>query len=1033
VLPLLETCLLELWGVRHSGRLTLAAYRASGGLEGAIARLAEATYAELDPHRQSVARALLLRLAGPGEGTELVRRRVSLEELDVEGDPALGEVLRTLTAARLLTTGEGHVEVAHEALLREWPRLQGWLADDAAGRQVRLHLIGAVHDWQARGRETGDLYRGARLAAALEWAAEHPLELNASERAFLDESRVASEREVERQQRMNRRLRMLLAGAAVLLFVAVGAGGFAAVQGQRAANEAHNAIEQQRLAQVAADRAKQEALNARSKELLASALAAGNRDASLAKLLAVEAMNVVDAPTYQSTSVLHTVLAADPIVARYSWPADRPVGAGALFTDLSPDGRLLVATGTAHLEVADPRTGETLWSWPGRDLSLAPGSDLVSGGLFSANGTEVIAGLWWGEPDVAPPAGVALGLAIWDAQTGKLTRTIDVGPCGAAVPAVSRSRALLWTPVPGPDGRTGCHWPDGAIAPLWVLDLSTGSRTPVPGRATYNLGNGTLSGDGRFVGYDQLEPGSCGSSCFTSVVVDLEHGEKRVFEREADPNAIGPGFARQLNGDGSLLLYGDRPTFVYRLGSGAATLIATWAGTGGGGDNPVFDPKDQTVLQTSRDGTLRRWDPTNGQVLASWSAVGSGPTSVALDGRTVLVTNAESAKAVLLDIGARGDLGQVQTCPGFTMGGSLKNHGNLAAFGERCDGSDAVTVQVVDLQQRTSQTWSGWWSQDLALSPDGGSFVSQEYASPPFAGALEVASLRTGAPTLELQGTCRWDSNSLTPPAPPCQTFPKTPFAYGLPSEGLHWSPDGTMIAAISNTDNGDLSGHLIVWNAHAGTMVHEGATYTDRSVASVMFTPDSTGLVVSYMPTGVLEVLSTKTWKPVTTATLDPSIFGVGHLGLVGFNPDGSTILAVGSFGGSQDSTLIWLDPSALEITKSVPHAHTASVKSTALSPDGSLIATGASDGLLRIWDTKTGELKQQLDFGGREVQGIAFIDNDHLAVTPQGGDLLLMTVDPAELLTTVRASLTRPFTATECATYGVVPCPTLAQMRAP
>lgn len=103
------------------------------------------------------------------------------------------------------------------------------------------------------------------------------------------------------------------------------------------------------------------------------------------------------------------------------------------------------------------------------------------------------------------------------------------------------------------------------------------------------------------------------------------------------------------------------------------------------------------------------------------------------------------------------------------------------------------------------------------------------------------------------------------------------------------------------------------------------------------------------------------------------------------------------------------------------------------ALSPDGSLMATGASDGLLRIWDAVTGELKQQMDFGGPEVQGVAFIEDRHLAVTPMGGGLLIMTVDPAELADTVRTSLTRTFTATECATYAIDPCPTLELMRAP
>jgi WD40 repeat protein len=95
--------------------------------------------------------------------------------------------------------------------------------------------------------------------------------------------------------------------------------------------------------------------------------------------------------------------------------------------------------------------------------------------------------------------------------------------------------------------------------------------------------------------------------------------------------------------------------------------------------------------------------------------------------------------------------------------------------------------------------------------------------------------------------------------------------------------------------------------------------------------------------------------------------------------------------------------------------------------------MATGASDGILRVWDTKTGELRQQMDFGGSEVQGVAFIDNLHLAVTLRRGDLLIMTLDPAELADAVRASLTRTFSAIECHTYGIDPCPTLGQMQSP
>jgi WD40 repeat protein len=776
--------------------------------------------------------------------------------------------------------------------------------------------------------------------------------------------------------------------------------------------------------------AQQAARDARSRELIASALATKDRDGSLAKLLAVEAAKGVGAPTRELTSVLHQVLAADPIVARYTWPKDHP--APGLFTSLSQDGKLLVATGTARVEVADPRTGKVLWSWPSRDLGLAPDTDLMSGGLFSADGTEVITGLWWGKPDVAPPAGISLGVANWNAQTGELKRTIHVGPCGAAVPTLARNRALVWTPLPGPDGKTGCHWPDDGIAPLSVLDLATGSMTALADRATYNLANGTLSGDGRFAGFDLMEAGTCGASCFTSVVLDLDHGRKRVFRLEQEHGATSALYARQLNEDGTLFVYGDRPTYVYRIVDGAATRIATWTGTGGNSDNPVFDPTDQTILQTSRDGTLRRWDPMTGQILSSWSAVGSGPTSVAADGRTVLVTNQVSGTAVLLDIGDRGDLGQVESCRDFTMGGSLRARAGVAAFGENCPDGHTV-VQVVDPQQRTTVAkWRGWWSQDLAISPDGRLFVSQEAGRFPIVGPLVVANIATGMPVVALQGACQWDSGAPPDKQTGCETYPKTPFAFGLPSASLRWSPDGTMIAAISNTSGDPQDGHLIVWNALDGRLIYGD---TETGVYQVAFTPDSQGLVESMnsqLTGAVVKMRSTATWTVVRQAKLDTSVFGIDQLGLVGFTADGSTILGVGGFGAGQDSTLIWLDSATLKITKTVAHAHNGSVKSMALSPDGSLMATGASDGILRVWDTETGALSQQMDFGGREVQGVAFIDNRHLAVTPQGADLLIMTVDPAELEGIVRASLIRTFTATECTTYNIDPCPTLEQMRA-
>jgi hypothetical protein len=120
----------------------------------------------------------------------------------------------------LLTLGEGTVEVAHEALITRWPRLQRWLDEDVHGRQLRQNLTLAAWQWRDGGREPSELYRGARLAATLDWTAAHREELNELEREFLSESRQAGQREAERQRRINRRLRGLLAGVAALFVLA---------------------------------------------------------------------------------------------------------------------------------------------------------------------------------------------------------------------------------------------------------------------------------------------------------------------------------------------------------------------------------------------------------------------------------------------------------------------------------------------------------------------------------------------------------------------------------------------------------------------------------------------------------------------------------------------------------------------------------------------------------------------------------------------------------------------------------------------
>jgi hypothetical protein len=173
---------------------------------------------------------VFLRLVGPSEGESAVRRRVPVSEFDTDEEPTVAAVLSVLTWDRLLTRGDGLVEVAHEALVGQWPRLTGWLEEDVSGRQLRNHLTQSARQWGERGRDPGDLYRGARLSAALDLFREDERLLNVLEREFLAQSREASDRQLQRQRRANRRLRALLTGTAALLAIVVIAGLFAVVQ-----------------------------------------------------------------------------------------------------------------------------------------------------------------------------------------------------------------------------------------------------------------------------------------------------------------------------------------------------------------------------------------------------------------------------------------------------------------------------------------------------------------------------------------------------------------------------------------------------------------------------------------------------------------------------------------------------------------------------------------------------------------------------------------------------------------------------------
>ena len=169
-LPLLSTALVELWEERSDRTLRLASYQQSGGVSGAVARLAERAYDRMSPPERERARAILMRLTDADQ-PEPVRRRVPLAELETERDADTAAALAALTESRLVTVDEGVAEVAHEALLREWPRLRGWLDEDIEGRapsstpDPRGRRMAGVGERAGGALSRGQARRSARLGS----------------------------------------------------------------------------------------------------------------------------------------------------------------------------------------------------------------------------------------------------------------------------------------------------------------------------------------------------------------------------------------------------------------------------------------------------------------------------------------------------------------------------------------------------------------------------------------------------------------------------------------------------------------------------------------------------------------------------------------------------------------------------------------------------------------------------------------------------------------------------------------------------
>ncbi|MEM7272728.1 MAG: BTAD domain-containing putative transcriptional regulator [Actinomycetota bacterium] len=364
-LPLLQYGLTCAFDQSNGREVTLDDYRAVGGIAGSLAQQAERLYADLDTDEQRRLRRVMGRLVALGEGTEDTRRVAERVEFGL--DTATQRVIDRFGAARLFTfdhdpaSREPTVEISHEALIRNWPRFRGWLDEDRDDLRTHRHLAQAADEWQRLDRADSELYRGGRLETAERWADDHSGDMRPIERDFVDTSVGLRNAEVEAEEqrfaekeRSNTRLRRALVGVAVVLALALIAGGLA--------------FQQRSAAQATA-------FDAETSRLVATAQELASTNPRVAMLLAVTAHQRAQTP--ETLGALQTALSqAGPVLGYLGW------GTNYIDVEWLVNG-LIVGVRADGLDLFDPETGQLLDSFAA-DIGVGRGAPFTVDLLVSA-------------------------------------------------------------------------------------------------------------------------------------------------------------------------------------------------------------------------------------------------------------------------------------------------------------------------------------------------------------------------------------------------------------------------------------------------------------------------------------------------------------------------------------------------------------------------------------------------------------------------------------------------------------------------
>lgn len=931
-LPLLSTALVELWQAREGGWIRMDAYERTGGVQGAVARLAETAYEQLADVERDAVRRIMLRLV-VSDGETATRRRASLDEFDPERDAVAQRVIMQLARDRLLTLGEGTIEVAHEALLREWPRLRQWLEEDQQGRQVRQQLGEAARHWGSGGRDLSELFRGARLSATLDWASTHPGELNELEGDFLAESRRASEHEAERQRRTNRRLRGLLAGVAGFLVIALVAGALALVQ--RAS-------------------AQREATRAEAQRLGAQALVADDLDLSL--LLAREGVNLDDSVATRSN--LLAALLRSPAAIGIA----RPLPGRLLRVQAIPGTpSVLVSNNADEFAVVDTTTRTVTDRFTSAFATVSADGTRI--GLVDHDGTVRVREV--GSTDTRTvgklPAAAVQFFTVEPSFTPDLT-TVVTGyfPAQGEPSRMELFDATTLRPVGGRSSPDGLNFANAIISSdgRYLATTMSQGESGEPASSIYVWRTDDLSAPARLIRTEDPASFAAGfSHDDRSLAIGLLDGSVRIVD-------LGTGHQRVMNGRHNAAIQGlafspddttlvsagdDEQILVWDVPTGA--LRETLTGHNGRILTPAFSADGRTLSTVSLDGTLMMWDLSGarrlgGSFRASDGLEGGTQTylAVAPDGEDLAIPSA-GGDVVIRDTGSLDKVRTIRTGTGYLLAAAFSPDAELLAtethlFPTEPGGSDRYRVALWDAGSGEALADLTGPALEVRLGPEDAFPNDVEALAFSPDGTLLAGGDDTGHVYL-------WDVASHRPVGEPIEVplDPQVEFNGVL---GVAFSHDGSMLAVAhgQNASVWRLPGRELLFTVN----VDDGY---GRSKA-VAFSADDR-ILATGGGTGVVRFWDAATGAADGGASGHAVTANACWIESLEFSPDGRTLLTSGCDGSAR-----LFDASSRQEIGSPLQGPGNESNSAVFSPNGRRIFVAYRGGLGFVWNVTLGAWKE-------------------------------------------------------------------------